>query len=67
MSASVFAVKASSLSRYNSFEVVEGSFTSGLFMNSVELRPQHYTEHGEMCRIVERHTKAAQMHEDEMR
>ena len=39
MSASVFAVKASSLSRYNSFEVVEGSFTSGLFMNSVELRP----------------------------
>jgi len=35
MSASVFAVKASSLSRYNSLEG-EGSFTSGLFMKIVE-------------------------------
>jgi hypothetical protein len=41
MSASVFAVKASSLSRYNSLEG-EGSFTSGLFMKIVEFGVQHY-------------------------
>ena len=41
MSASVFAVKASSLSRNNSLEG-EGSFTSELFMKIVEFGVQHY-------------------------